>query len=102
VKAINHSIRLLGPAEDDLKEVISYISLDNPSAAETLAGKIEKKLLSLSGCPLLGKIPKEEELAKLGYRFLVVQNYLTFYTVEEPIVWIHRIIHGARDYLRLL
>jgi toxin ParE1/3/4 len=102
MKQINYSIRLLRPAEDDLTEIISYISIDNPSAAETLAEKIENKLLMLSDHPLLGKIPKEEELAKMGYRFLIVQNYLIFYTVEQQIIWIHRIIHGARDYLRLL
>ena len=38
----------------------------------------------------------------MGYRFLVVQNYLIFYTVENHTIWVHRIIHGARDYLSLL
>jgi toxin ParE1/3/4 len=51
---------------------------------------------------LLGKIPNEEELADMGYRFLVVQNYLIFYTIEHNTLWVHRIIHGARDYLSLL
>jgi hypothetical protein len=36
------------------------------------------------------------------YRFLVVQNYLVFYTIEERVIWVHRIIHGARNYLSLL
>jgi len=31
-----------------------------------------------------------------------VNNYLVFYTVEEKIVWGHRIIHGARNYVGLL
>jgi len=59
-------------------------------------------LSNLSAYPLLGKIPNEEDLANMGYRFLVVQNYLIFYTVEDHIIWVHRIIHGARDYLSLL
>ncbi|HBJ75702.1 MAG TPA: type II toxin-antitoxin system RelE/ParE family toxin, partial [Syntrophaceae bacterium] len=29
-------------------------------------------------------------------------NYLVFYTVEEQIIWVHRIIHGARNYISLL
>jgi toxin ParE1/3/4 len=102
MKQSKYSIRLLRIAEDDFKEIIGYIALDNPSAAETMAEKIEKSLASLSSHPLMGKRPKEEELAGMGYRYLIVQNYLIFYTIEGHIVWVHRILHGARDYLSLL
>jgi toxin ParE1/3/4 len=102
VKQSKYTLRFLRAAEDDFQEIITYISLDSPSAAEALADKIEKSLSNLSIHPWLGKIPNEEELADVGYRFLVVQNYLIFYTVEGRIVWIHRILHGARDYLSLL
>ncbi|MBL7995484.1 type II toxin-antitoxin system RelE/ParE family toxin, partial [bacterium] len=37
-----------------------------------------------------------------GYRYLIVDNYLIFYTIEEETIFVHRIIHGARDYRRLL
>jgi len=100
MKPSKYSIRLLRPAEDDFKEIITYIALDNPSAAEVIAAKIEKSLLKLSEYPLLGKIPGEKDLVEMGYRFLIVQNYLIFYTVEDYIIWIHRIIHGARDYFQ--
>ena len=102
MKDDKYTIRLLQAAEEDLKEIITYIALDNPTAAESTANKIEKSLSNLSHYPLIGKIPVEKELASMGYRFLIVQNYLIFYTVEEYIVWVHRIIHGARDYLGLL
>jgi plasmid stabilization system protein ParE len=64
--------------------------------------KIENSLSGLVTFPLLGKIPSEEVLAGMGYRFLTVNNYLVFYTVEEKIIWVHRIIHGARNYISLL
>lgn len=102
MKHPNYTIRLLQAAEEDIKEIITYIGLDNPSAAETIADKIENCLSNLSHYPLIGKIPIEKELATMGYRFLIVQNYLIFYTIEDHIVWVHRIIHGARDYLSLL
>ena len=88
-------------AEDDLTEIISYVAADRPSAAEALADKIEKNLSLLSTHPHLGRIPSEEDLARQGYRYLVVDNYLIFYTIEETTVLVHRILHGARDYLRL-
>jgi toxin ParE1/3/4 len=101
VKRPNYEIRLLRIAEDDLIDIINYIAAERPSAADTLSLKIEKNILLLSKHPHLGRIPGEEELSRMGYRYLVVDNYLLFYTIEEDTVLVHRILHGARDYLQL-
>lgn len=97
-----HQIRLLSIAEEDFTEIIMYIAADNPSAADTIADKIEKNLEVLSENPSLGRIPREEELRNLGYRYLIIQNYLIFYTIEERTIYIHRILYGARNYKTLL
>jgi toxin ParE1/3/4 len=97
----DYEVRLLRIAEDDLTGIIDYVAADKPSAAETLADKIEKQLGLLAANPHLGRVPKEEELARLHYRYLVVENYLIFYTIEERTILVHRILHGARDYRRL-
>ena len=94
--------RLLRVAENDFSEIVTYLAVENRAAAEMIATKIEKNVTRLSFYPYLGKIPKDEELGRLGYRFLVVENYLIFYTIEEQTILIHRIIHGARDYINLL
>lgn len=91
------SVRLLRIAEDDLTEIVTDIAADRPSAAEALASKLEKNLALLSKHPYLGRIPKEEDIAGLGYRYLVVDRYLVFYTVYETTVLVHRILHGARE-----
>ena len=96
-----YNVKLLRIAEDDLNEIVVYIASDRPSAAEDIANKIEKNVSLLSKQPSLGRIPKEEELARLGYRYLVVENYLIFYKIEDRTVYVHRILHGARDYLSL-
>jgi len=98
----NYQIRLLSIAEEDFNEIISFNSADNPTAADAIADKIEKNLELLSDNPNLGRIPREEEIKNLGYRYLIVQNYLIFYTIEESTIFIHRILHGARDYKSLL
>jgi len=100
--ADKYQIRLLSIAEEDFTEIVSYIASDNPKAAEAIANKIENNLELLSRNPNLGRIPREEEIRKLGYRYLVVQNYLIFYTIEVKTIWIHRILHGARNYKTLL
>lgn len=102
MKQDKHAVRLLPVAEEDLDEIVSYIAVDNLRAAEALAARIEKSLLHLAVHPHLGRIPNEEELANAGYRYLIVENYLVFYVVEDREIVIHRIIHGARDYHRLL
>ncbi len=102
MKQPEHKIRLLRVAEDDLREIINYIALDNSDAATALLNKIENSLSSLISFPLSGKIPAEEALAAMGYRFLTVKNYLIFYTIEGQIIWVHRIVHGARNYISLL
>ena len=101
MKLPEYKVRLPRIAEDDLSEIVNYIAADRPSAADALATKIEKNLNLLSKNPQIGRIPNEEELMRLGYRYLVVQNYLIFYTIEELTIYIHRILHGARDYLNL-
>ena len=95
-------IRFLKIAEKDFTEIISYIAADNPKAANTIATKIEKNLELLSENPLLGRIPKDEEIRKLRYRYIIVQNYIVFYTIENKTIYIHRILHSARDYKTIL
>jgi len=98
----SRDVRLLRPAEDDLTEIVLYVAADRPEAAAKLADRFDQKLNPLATNPHIGAVPKEDNLALLGYRYLVVDNYLVFYVVEEPTVYVHRIIHGARDYTRLI
>ena len=65
-----YAIHLLRIAEEDFKEIIEYIAQDSPSAAERVAAKIELGLMDLSKYPLLGRAPKEPELAGAGNPFL--------------------------------
>jgi plasmid stabilization system protein ParE len=102
VSRTDYTVRLLSLAEADLAAIATYIAADNPAAAEKFADTVEEKLLPLEKHPRIGKIPADPELAQLGYRYLVVENYLVFYVIEGKTVWVHRIIHGARDYKNLL
>lgn len=95
-------IRFLKIAEEDFTEIVSYVAADNPNAANVLATKIEKNLELLSDNPKLGRIPRDEDIRNLGYRYLIVQNYIIFYSTEERTIIIHRILHSARNYKTLL
>lgn len=97
-----YTIRFLKIAEEDFTEIVSYISADNPKAAIAIANKIEKNLELLSENPLMGRIPRDEEIRKLRYRYLIVQKHIIFYTIENKTIYIHRILHSTRDYKSFL
>ncbi len=96
-----YTIRLLRLAEEDLAEILSYIAAERPAATENLAARFEKALALLARNPHLGRVPEDEELMQLGYRYLVIEDYLVFYRIESKALIVYRIMHGARDYLNL-
>jgi toxin ParE1/3/4 len=100
----DYDVRLLRAAEDDVTEIILYVAADRPAAAAAakLADRINHKLSLLASNPHLGGVPKEDSLALIGYRYLVLDNYLIFYLLEGQTIYIHRVAHGARDYEHLL
>ena len=82
--------------------LFSFIAAENTKAALDLADKIEKNLELLVANPLLGKSPSDSDLKLIGYRYLIIENYLIFYTIEKRTILIHRMLHGARNYKSLL
>lgn len=99
---MKYAVRFLSVSEEDLGSVLDHISLNNPPAARKLLASFENKFELLRDNPLLGKLPLDETLREFGYRYLVVSNYLVFYVVRQNEVVIHRVLHGARNYLDLL
>ena len=102
MNAREYAVRLLGPAEEDLKDIVAYVALDSVSAALRPADRIEGRIDLLSDNPLPGKAVTMQELASTDCRFIVIGNCLTFYKVEGTTVYVHRILHGARDNARVL
>ncbi len=97
-----YEIRLLKIAEEDFNEIISFIAAENTSAALAIADQIEKDIELLSRNPMLGRIPRDKDIKNLGYRYIIVKNYIVFYTIEDRSIFIHRILHGARNFKTLL
>ncbi len=102
MKRARFAIHLLRAAEEDLSEIYEYLAAESFRAADAVLARIEKNLQLLTRQPQLGRIPNDDELALIGYRYIVIGDYLAFYTLEEGTILVHRIIHGARDYLRIL
>ena len=82
-------------------DAVSYLANESPAGAIQLADRVEWALSRLADNPRLGRATQDARLAGLGYRFLVLEDYLIFYTLAPGRVLIHRIVHGARDLPRL-
>lgn len=97
-------LRLNPLALQDLNEIKSYISidLDNPIAAKRLIEKIIKRYELLAEQPFMGALLSNKIDFVTDYRYLVVENYIIFYKVDENFVSIYRILYGSRDYMRIL
>jgi len=93
---------LLPLAKDDLQQIVDYVAAENTEAAAYVLDRFEDAFNKLKRFPLLGRIPKDEEIRKLGYRYLIVDDYLFFYTVGKSGIVVHRVVHGARRYKEFL
>lgn len=97
-----YQIEYLPIAQQDLIEILEYIRIDSPDAASKLLDQIDETISKLSDFPQMGHVPKDLHLQRLGYRMLVVGNYLVFYVIKDETVEIRRILHGKRKYSFLL
>ncbi|MCH5193877.1 MAG: type II toxin-antitoxin system RelE/ParE family toxin [Oscillospiraceae bacterium] len=92
--------------KDDLDSILEYISqqLFNPSAADRLLKKTEKKVRNIKENPFLYPTYHDEILAGKGYRYAVVSNYILFYTIDEEhkTVSVLRLVYGGQNILNII
>lgn len=96
------NIQYLPIAQQDLINILNYIKQENPTAAFKLIQEIDETISKLEDFPNMGVIPKDLRLKSLGYKMLVINNYLVFYVLKDSTVEIRRIIHGKRKYSFLI
>lgn len=94
------------PAENDLRDIVRYISaqLSAPLTALKMMNTIEEAVTGLAvmsqKCPPV----TDERLAMMGYRKLLVKNYIVFFTIDEKskVVDVERILYARRDWHHIL
>ena len=91
-------------AVDDLKGIKQYIKdeLCNEQAAKNTVAKILKKVKMLSDFPESGSSLSAIIGFDTDYRYLVSDNYIAFYRIENKNVLIVRILYGRRNYMQIL
>lgn len=92
----------LPEAYKDLDTIFDYILLDSPSQAEAILNKIMGSISNLEDFPLAGKKLVHKSLNYYNFRMIIVAPYIVFYRFIDDVVYIYRILHGARDYIDAL
>lgn len=87
-------------AESDLEAIGDWIAKDNPGRAMSFVRELRRSCVDIGPRPL--GYPFVEHRRGEGIRRKVHGNYLIFYRVWLDAVEILRVLHGARDYARIL
>lgn len=82
---MSYQILITSTAEHDIMQAVDYIefALKNPDAADNLLNTTTKQINSLADLPQRFRLVDDPILANWGIRFLVIHNYLAFYTINE-------------------
>ncbi len=81
------------PAQQDLREIFTYITEENPNAARRLLAEIKERAVLLQDNPQLGRAGRVD-----GTRELMVAGtqYILPYRLKEQQIQILAVFHGAR------
>lgn len=82
------------PAARDLAEIVDYIALDNPAAAETVYWSLVRAAERLPEFPALGRPGRYPETRELSLSDL---PYLIVYEVDPETLTILAVFHTSRN-----
>lgn len=101
-----YSLVFTETARQDYINIANYILTESKSiiTAKRYIKKLQNQIETLQEFPNMGNLPKDRFLLSVGYRFLVCDDYLTFYKVFEPDkkVVVYTVVNGKRDYRKIL
>ncbi|MDR1689075.1 MAG: type II toxin-antitoxin system RelE/ParE family toxin [Clostridiales bacterium] len=101
-----YKISMTEPAKHDLREIAIYIAsqLKAPETAIKMVKTIQENIAKLETNAFLHPLVNDERLSILGYRSLIIKNYIAFYIANETekTVVVDRILYFRRNWQALL
>ena len=82
---MSYQLLITSTAEHDIMRAVDYIEfvLKNPQAADNLLDTVSKQIGTLSEFPQKFRIVDDPVLASWEIRFVIINNYLAFYSIDE-------------------
>ena len=93
-----YTVNITQNAENDLNEIISYISRNNPQTALKILKKLQDRIKTLDHFPYRGGyVPELLQKNIKDYRQLIESPWRIIYKVEDKIVNILTVIDSRRN-----
>ena len=103
---MRYNIHITATAERDILRAADYIefTLKNPTAADHLLDAATEQINSLSDMPEKFRLLDDPILASWKIRFIIVNNYLAFYTIdkEKQLVIVIRFLYQKSNWNSIL
>ncbi|MCL2637217.1 MAG: type II toxin-antitoxin system RelE/ParE family toxin [Oscillospiraceae bacterium] len=103
---MKYKVRIMSRAKSDICDIRQYITDEykNPQAARRRVLLIQNKIKSLEENPARFPLVRDDLLASNGFRMIVVETQNVFYAIREKenAVSVMRVLHGRRDWVRIL
>lgn len=82
---MSYQLHITSTAKHDIMRAVDYIEfvLKNPQAADNLLDAVTKQIGTLSDFPQKFRIVDDTVLASWEIRFVIINNYIAFYTINE-------------------
>ena len=82
---MSYNIYITATAERDIVRAADHIefTLKNPTAADHLLDSVTEQINSLGDMPEKFRLVDDPVLASWEIRFVIVNNYLAFYTIDK-------------------
>lgn len=91
-----YCVNITPTAEQDIEDIWSYIAEESPENATAFILALEEQIGTLQSLPERCPLIPENELLNRGYRHLIHGSYRTILRVDGRIVYLLRVVHGAR------
>ena len=103
---MSYQLHITSTAEHDIMRAVDYIefALKNPQAADNLLDVVTKQIETLSDFPQKFRIVDDPVLASWEIRFVIINNYLACYTIneEKQSVIVVRFLYKKSDWCSIL
>ncbi len=96
--------RILKEAAREYRDIVHYLAevLNSPDATRSFMDEFDYQLDLVCDIPELYGLSRMKELAALGYRTLLVNNYVALYRIDDDTVVVAHVFHQSQDYAKLV
>jgi toxin ParE1/3/4 len=93
-----HQVIWTSVAENDLKAIIEYISVNNPHNALTILQKIKDKASNLHMLPERGRVvPELQDQGISQYRELIIPPWRLIYRISEREIYVLSVLDSRQN-----